>query len=207
MSHKDQTAPFGYYLYEEDLTPPVQRFVEGDVLAQWHTPVYEGDGLYEIRVLLYKPGATPAPDVPADHVSSNVVKVMIDNKVPDAAVSLDAGPCTKFKVGDSITGKFTAFDKHIYYYTLAVEPSVAVAPVIDHPGETYPGGETATGLPALPASHLNGAANGTFKLDTSKMTPCGYVICLYVWDRTILNNYMQGNQNSASVGLCLLEDK
>lgn len=208
MSHKDQTAPFGYYLYEEDLTPPVQRFVEGDVLAQWHTPVYEDDGLYEIRVLLYKPGATPAPDVPVDHVSSNVVKVMIDNKVPDAAVSLDAGPCTKFKVGDTITGKFTAFDKHIYYYTLAVEPSVAVAPVIDHPGETYPGGETATGLPALPASHLNGRVNEAFTLTTTKTTtPCGYVLHLSVWDRTIKDNHMPGNWNGATVGLCLLEDK
>jgi hypothetical protein len=208
MSHKDQTAPTGYYLYEEDLTPPVQRFVEGDVLAQWHTPVYEGDGLYEIRVLLYMPGAAPAPDVPADHVSSNVVKVMIDNKVPDAAVSLDLGPCTKYEAGDTITGKFTAFDKHIYYYTLTVEPSVANPPVIDHPGETYPGGETATGLPALPASHLNGRVNEAFTLTTTKTTtPCGYVLHLGVWDRTIKDNHMPGNWNGATVGLCLLEEK
>jgi hypothetical protein len=93
MSHKDQTAPTGYYKYEEDLTPPVQRFIEGNVLAQWHTPVPEGDGLYEIRVLLRKPGALPSPGVPADHVSSNIVKVRVDNTRPDAEVSLDAGPC------------------------------------------------------------------------------------------------------------------
>ncbi len=107
---------------------------KGNVLAQLHTPVPEGDGLYEIRVLLYKLGAPPDSDVPPDHISSNVVKVMIDNKVPDVAISLDMVPCAKYKVGDEIKGKFTAFDKHIYYYTIAVEPSVAVQPVIDHPG-------------------------------------------------------------------------
>ena len=52
MSSKKQVPVGGYYRYEEDLTLPVQHFVEGNVLAQWVTPVAEGDGLYEIRVLV-----------------------------------------------------------------------------------------------------------------------------------------------------------
>ncbi|VVB88799.1 Uncharacterised protein [uncultured archaeon] len=202
QSPKDQVAVGGYYKYEEDLTPPVQRFVDasdysgGSVLSDWHTPVPEGDGLYEVRVLLFKPGAPPAPDVPADHISSNVVKVMIDNTRPQAEISLDAGPCTKYKVGDTITGKFTATDVHIWQYSLAVEPSVPVPPAISPAGETYP---------ALP---VPGRTDEVFELVTaSDTTPCGYVIHLYVWDRTIVNNYMQGNQKGATVGFCLLKQE
>lgn len=203
----DQEAVGGYFKYQKDLQEPTKVEVEGDVIAQWYTPVSGGDGLYEIRVLLYKPGAAavPALNVPADHVSSNVVKVMIDNTVPDADISLDLGPCTKYTVGGApIKGKFTASDKHIYYYTIAVEPSVANAPVIDHPGEKYPGGAIGS-LPALPASHLKGRKNEAFTLiTTSKTTPCGYVLRLGIWDRTIKNNHMPGNWNGATVGLCLL---
>ena len=195
MSHKDQSAPDGYYKYEEDLTAPIQHFVEGNVLAQWHTPVPDGDGLYEIRVLLYKAGAPSVPGVPADHIASNVVKVKIDNTPPKAEVSLDAGPCTKFKVGDTITGRFTATDVHVDNYSLAVEPSVPSPPTIVPPSsETYP---------TLPAP---GRTNEQFKLKTTATTtPCGYVIHLHVWDRTIRNNSRPGNYNGATIGLCLLE--
>jgi len=200
QSSKDQIAVGGYYKYEEDFTPPVQRFVDasdysgGSVLADWHTPVPEGDGLYEIRVLIFKLGAPPAPGVPADHVSSNVVKVMIDNTQPNAEISLDAGACTKFKVGDIITGKFTATDIHIWQYSLGIEPAVPNPPTISPGGETYP---------LLP---VPGRTNEPFTLTTTNATtPCGYVIRLHVWDRTIVNNHMQGNQKGATVGFCLLE--
>ncbi|GAB4535672.1 MAG: helix-hairpin-helix domain-containing protein [Thermodesulfovibrionia bacterium] len=186
----------GYFKYQKDLTPPVITEVQNDILAQWHTPVSEGDGLYEIRVLLYKPGAPPAPGVPADHISSNTVRVMVDNTPPKAEISLKLGACTKYTVGDTIEGKFTATDTHIWKYNISVEPSVASPPTIDKPGEVYP---------ALPAP---GRVDEHFTLTTTALTtPCGYVLHLYVWDRTIVNNYMQGNQNGATVGLCLLEKK
>ena len=195
QSSKDQIATGGYYKYEEDLTLPVQHFVEDFVLAQWGTPVPEGDGLYNVRVLLYKPGAPAAPDVPADHLSSNVIKVQVDNTRPEAAVSLDAGPCTKFNPGDIITGKFTATDAHIWKYSLSVLPPVVNPPMITPSSAVYPN-------PALPA------VNTPFLMTTTAgTTPCGYVIYLYVWDRTIVNNHMSGNRAPASVGLCLLEEK
>jgi hypothetical protein len=193
----DQEAVGGYYKFQKDLEPPVQIEVQDDVLAQWHTPVAEGDGLYEIRVLLYKPGAAPEPGVPADHVASNNVKVVIDNTRPDAMISLDLGGCHEFTVGDNeIPGKFTANDKHIWKYTISILPTiptVASPPTVDMPAETYPD-------PDLPR------INAPFHVITTKDTShCGYVVYLYVWDRTIINNYMQGNQNNASVGFCLLE--
>lgn len=206
QSPKDQVAVGGYYKYEEDLTPPVQRFVDasdysgGSVLADWHTPVPEGDGLYEIRVLLYQLGASPSPGVPADHVSSNVIQVMIDNTAPKAEVSIDAGPCENFTPGKVIKGKFKATDQHIWQYRFSLMPYAA-------PSSQFSHDPVAEDYPALPAPGVTGIVppDGTFLLDTSKMAPCGYVLYLYVWDRAIVNNYMQGNQNSASVGFCLLK--
>ena len=195
MDSKTQVATGGYYTYEEDLTPPTQDFVEGNVLAQLYTPLPDGDGEYEIRVLLYKVGAPPEIGVPLNHVSSNVVKVMIDNTCPDASVFLDAGACTKFTVGDIITGYFTASDKHIDHYSLVVEPVVAVAPTIDPSGESYP-------LMSAP-----GHTNKSFELTTTESTtPCGYVLHLHVWDRTIKSNSRPRNYRGATVGLCLLEE-
>jgi hypothetical protein len=186
----------GYYLYQKDLVSPTIIEVQDDVLAQWHTPVPEGDGLYEIRVLLYQMGAPPQPGVPADHVASEVIRIMIDNTRPDAVISLDAGPCTKFAVGDIITGKFTATDDHIWKYRLIVDPTVLVAPTILPTGETYP-------LLSVP-----GKINEPYTLTTTATTtPCGYVIRLRVWDRTIRNNHLIGNHKPATVGLCILAEE
>ena len=195
----DQTAVDGYFRYQKDLTPPVIREVEADMLAQWHTPVPEGDGLYELRVLLYSPNAPPEPGVPADHVSSGIVKVMIDNTSPDVDISLIAGPCEEFKPDATITGKFRATDKHIWYYEFSVLPSSIPSNPVEHvPAEWE--------YSLLPAP---GVTAGTFSLKTTtaalKMQPCGYVIRLKVWDRTITNNTRPGNSNATDVGFCLLK--
>jgi len=43
-----------------------------------------------------------------------------------------------------------------------------------------------------------------WELDTSKMKPCGYVVVLNVWDRSILNSVPgQHNHNYYDVGFCL----
>lgn len=200
MSHKDQIAVGGYYKYEEDLTLPIQRFVEGNVLAQWR-PAPEGDGLYDIRVLLYKPGAA-VPGCPPDHVCSNIVKVRIDNTRPNAEISLDTGPCEEFTPGSVITGKFKATDQHIWRYRFSV------LPYSPPPGQ-FTHNPVAEDYPALPAPGVTGAVppDGTFSLNTSGMKPCGYVIYLHVWDRTIVNNHMQGNRKPAYVGFCLLKEE
>jgi hypothetical protein len=151
--------------------------------------------LYEIRVLLYKSGVPYETGVPPDHVSSNIVKITIDNTHPNAKVFLDAGACTTFTVGDTIKGHFKATDDHIDRYSLVVEPTVPVAPTIDPSGESYP---------LLPAPGM--PSGSSFELTTtSATTPCGYVIHLHVWDRTIKNNSRPGNYSGATVGLCLLE--
>jgi hypothetical protein len=184
----------GYFTYEEDLDGPTRRYVEGDVLAQWRTQGKD-DGLYEIRVLLYKPGAN-FPGAPLDHMPSNVVKVMVDNTIPDAKIFLDAGSCKEFIVGDTITGWFKAKDDHFEKYTLKVEPAVAVPPKVSPKKEEYP-------MLTAPGHEHESLTLTT----TSSTTPCGYVIHLEVWDRTIRNNSGHGNYNDFTVGLCLVEKK
>lgn len=216
QSPEIQTAIAGYYEYKEDLsTPPtgdvIQQFIDGSdysggsVLADWYTPVADGDGLYEVRVLLYKPGASPSPCVPADHISSNVIQIMIDNTTPNAEISLDAGPCEFTNPGAIITGKFKATDQHFWQYSISLSP---YGPSANNNFKHYPLAPleyTYGQVPAYPTLPASGAANGTFSLDTKGMKPCGYVIYLHVWDRTIVNNYMHGHQNGASVGFCLMK--
>ncbi len=201
----DQIATGGYYKYQVDskdtppYAPPVVD-VQDDVLAEWDTSKAEGDGLYRLRLLLYKPGAPAMPGVPADHVASKEIRVMVDNTASTATISLDAGPCSKFKIGDTFTGKFTATDAHIWKYTLSVSPGSPSAP--NPPTIQPPTSET---YPALAAP---GKVNQPFKVKTTASTsPCGYTIWLGVRDRTIVNNHFPGRYTSASVGLCLLAEE
>jgi len=195
-----QVANSGYFTYESDdalgsTSPKVE--VQNDMLAVWHTPVSDGNGLYTIRVLLHEPGALPQPGVPANHIASEEVKITIDNSKPTAAISLDMGACQKFNVGDTITGKFTAIDPHIWKYTIAVLPASAPnPPVITPSSSVYP-------IFAAP-----GVTNATFTLTTTAgTTPCGYVLRLWVRDRAIVDNHFPGNWMPADVGFCLLEKK
>jgi len=196
--HIDQEAVSGYYKYQKDLSQPLITEVQDDVMAIWRTPVTEGvggDGLYEIRVLLKQLGAPAIGDCPADHVCSETFKVMIDNTKPTVEITLDSGPCEEFTPGSLISGTYKATDPHIWYYRFSVLPY-----------NPPPGGLThapsAEDYPSLPAP---GVTNGIFSLNTSGMKPCGYVIYLWAYDRTIVDNHMKGNRNHASVGFCLLK--
>jgi len=192
-----QIASGGYFKYQKDLTPPLLVEVQDDVLAIWNTKNAEGDGLYLLRVLLYQPGAPLMPGVPADHVASKIIRARVDNTDPKAEISLDAGPCTKFKIGDTFTGQFTATDDHIWRYSITIHPSTPTPPVIVPPTSgQYP-------LLAPP-----GKVNETYKVTTTASTsPCGYVIRLGVRDRAIVNNHFPGNWAADEVGLCLLEEE
>jgi hypothetical protein len=192
-----QISTGGYFKYQKDLTLPLLVEVQDDVLAIWNTNKAEGDGLYLLRVLLYQPGAPLMPGVPPDHVASKIIRVMVDNTRPEAEISLDAGPCTKFKIGDTFTGKFTATDDHIWRYSITVHPATATPPIITPPASgTYP-------LLVPP-----GKINEPYEVKTTgATTPCGYVIRLVVRDRTIVDNHFPGHWMPAEVGLCLLEEQ
>lgn len=177
----------GYYLYREDLkvtsTDPTQMLVVEAVLGQWLTAGLE-DGLYEVKIV------TEAGE------ESNVVRVRIDNTPPKASLNIEtvagstAGPCAFMPPGTTITGKFTASDDHFGRYSLVIEPP-GLGGTITPVSESYP---------ALPAP---GRVNYGYTLDTTGMQPCGYILRLRVWDRTIVNSGYIGKTNWAVVGFCV----
>jgi hypothetical protein len=200
MTHKDQVSVGGEFEFEEDLSPPEQHFVEGNVLAQWYSGGADGDGLYDIRMLLSEPFALgdPLHSVPPGYVSSNIVKVMVDNTPPVVALSVDdLKPCKKYTVGESsFTGRISATDQHIGGYSLTIQHESTPLPVI--PPDITPGGES---YPLMPTP---GVTDKPFTVNIHSGTSIGgYYIRLYAWDRTVVNNGTIGWRTEAIVVLCL----
>jgi hypothetical protein len=135
-----------------------------------------------------------------------VIKVMVDNTAPQASIKWDnvtaANPCATASGAATLTGTFKATDDHFYYYTLSVLPPTdnSTVPPFIAPTLSPPVKET---FPTLAAP---GKTSGAFTLNiASDTTPCGYVVLLQVWDRTIRNNHLTGNYANDSVGMCVLE--
>ena len=116
--------------------------------------------------------------------------IQLDNTPPQAVVHLDNNlDCSRFNKGALLQGHYVAWDLNFGSFSLGSEP---------FPGPVSPSGGSTPTAP-LPSS---GSAWG---LDTTNMTPCGYVVELDVWDRSIVNS-SPGSHNPASnsVGFCLL---
>ncbi len=164
----------GYIEYQEDLVAPVQIFVNLDILGVLHTV---GDASpYRWLQVEVKDPVNPAVTYP-----SNIVKVRIDNTAPTASITMDQGPCTDIKIGDTITGTYSTADDHFGSVSIAVlggSGSVVKTPLV---------GPTPTG------------ESGTWSLSTMGMTPCGYVIQLTSVDRTLIG-YASGTAYYTSVG-------
>jgi hypothetical protein len=182
----------GYVSYMDTMTNMNQ------VLAHWSPP---GDELWEIRIELDTLATTlwhsiqldnkapqryaPAPNTPAEVTC----EIHIDS----------GGDCKDFTIGtgSSISGRFTARDEHFGRFSLTTLPSsmLPAAPT------TVPflASTTQTGpfLPYATGGHV-------WKLNTSGMKPCGYVVILQVWDRSIVNSIPGShNYNNYDVGFCL----
>jgi hypothetical protein len=180
----------GYVVYMNDST----NFEK--TLAYWYS---SGDELMEIRVEM----ATLA-DVVVD--STPWYSIQVDNTRPQRPASLPAseppgitceihidsgGDCKDFTKGTLITGHFTARDVHFGGYSLTTLPS-SLSP--NSPSPASGTSQTATF-----------ASGGSYwELNTTGMTPCGYVILLQVWDRSIVGSQPGShNYNYYDVGFCL----
>ena len=53
------------------------------------------------------------------------------------------------------------------------------------------------------AQAVTGGMSGTWSLDTTGMTPCGYEVILSAWDRALVDNSCSGHYNQIAVGFCL----
>lgn len=189
----------GWYEYQEDLTDGswnAMIFPVGNVLARWNTGGLSG--VWKLRI------RAKDPAVIGPVWTSNVVTVKLDNKAPDAAITIKSGggSCADFTIGDVIKGTYSATDLHFGTLRLSVAPAkggsfTSPAPLPAGPTmpltRTYAGGVPTTG------------EAGDWSLDTAGMPKCGYVVYLHVWDRTIRNSGFIGHHASAVVGLCLRE--
>lgn len=112
--------------------------------------------------------------------------IQMDNKAPDILLQVnDGGDCTHFKVGDTITGSFYAYDRHILSYQLT--GSFGTSTIIA-------AGSSNT-LPILtPVPFSFSTAGAT--------TPCG-VVSLIAYEKTIYDSQWTGNYTPASRIICL----
>lgn len=187
-----EVDPDGYYHYKEDLdaTDGKQQFVEGFVMSKWYTGGLS-DGLYEIKIVVETGPGTSEETQP--------VKICLDNTPPVAEVSIDKQQignlqCAMKHPGDLLTGKFTATDEHFGGFSLIVLAS----------GNPISPSNVAGTTGTIPANGLTGES---WELDTgnpSLMAPCGYIVHLHVWDRTIVNSSSTKWHSYASEGFCLL---
>jgi hypothetical protein len=181
----------GYYTYQADwITGPGDALivVSGNVLAKWQT-AGKPDGLYQIKMDVYDPSTnTFFPAV-------NTATILLDNTDPVALLQIatGGGSCADFHVGDTISGPYSVSDLHFYDLSFELLPGSGgsfTAPVPLPRYWTDPGASTF-------------GDSGTWTLDTTGLPPCGYVVILNAWDRTIVDSAVIGNYGSDSKGFCL----
>jgi hypothetical protein len=167
------------------------------VLAHW-TP--SGDDLHEIRLEMATlggvvVGTTPWHSIQLDNTAPRRRPAVLPYEPPPVTCEIhidSGGDCKDFTKGTTIQGHFVARDAHFGGFTLSTLPSSMLpnAPTTATPATT----ETATFL----------AGGDEWELDTTGMQPCGYVVLLRVWDRSIVGSQSGShNHNTFDVGFCL----
>jgi hypothetical protein len=142
----------------------------------------------------------------ADGTTRQNVKVWLDQElpVPQLAItdfSSDGGVtwtpalnCGTFEKGMWVRGSYSVSDEHFGSLTLTVEPqSAANGATVNPPTRVY----------GPPDFVPTAGESGTWTLDTSPMDPCGYVVRLDVYDRTIVDNGGGPWHDFETVGFCL----
>jgi hypothetical protein len=174
--------PNGWVPYLANLSSgPPYLTVVGNTLGYWQSA---GDGRawikMEARDGLHNPlGSTP-PKL-----------IQLDNTAPKSTISITSGggSCGDFKVGDTIAGSYSSSDNEALAHPgvgFSVEPGI--------------GGGAFGSTPSLTTLTFQ---EGTWELDTEGMSPCGYVVRLDGYDRTIVNSGFVGWDGPAFTGFCL----
>lgn len=181
-----------FYTYREDLVNGLgnaQIFVSGNTLAKWQTAGLTGT--WKIRI--------EAKDAANNIYPGNVVTVRLDNQAPQFPpgsfkITSGGGSCADFVIGNVIEGEYAVTDEHFGSLNLAVLPALG-------------GNFTSPALPRTYPTVPTTGESGTWKLDTTGMPKCGYVIRLSAKDRTIVDSGGIGFYNETFVGLCLRDRK
>jgi hypothetical protein len=199
----DPIYPVDKYGVTHTLNPDAQGFFtylpqdqnQLSLLAYWYS---SGDDLWEMMLEIADS---------MDHVVGNTpwYRVQLDNTAPETSAQLvpptidlhidSGGDCKDFNVSTEIDGHFVAVDTYFGAWSLETLPT-AISPPPNEPTSFNPVIATTTETEVFPGHQ--------WKLVTTGMTPCGYVVMLQVWDRSIVGSYPGShNYNQTSVGFCL----
>ncbi len=107
---------------------------------------------------------------------------------------MDGGDCEEHTPGTVVSGRFVSRDIHFGRYRLRTLPTSASpnAPV-----------------PSSGIVQTSPSPGDVWTLNTLGMKPCGYVIELDVWDRTIVGSLPGSghhNYDRRDLGFCLIEE-
>jgi hypothetical protein len=207
-----QSAPAEYFTYREHGTPALGAWRRvsspNRLLAYWNTAGLTGTWTIHIQARVV---GTVAPIFTAgttfclaDGTTRTSVDVTLDQEPPVAEVlitgfvdpvfgSQPAVPCGDFAKGVKITGTFDITDNMgvgTYFFTLEPNPF--------DPAPPPPAPVTFVVDPASTATHQF----GTWELNTTGFLPCGYVVRVDAYDRTIVNCGTSWHVFD-SVGFCL----
>jgi hypothetical protein len=123
-------------------------------------------------------------------------RLQLDNTVPDIDIHIDnGGDCKGFDKTDTILGHFVARDLHFGGFSLATLPNTPAIPS-NQPSTTWTSTSQTT------------AAGAAWSLDLNSpvaMKPCGYVVQLWAYDRTIIGSQSSShNYNHIETGFYIL---
>lgn len=153
-----------------------------NMLGWWETHNL-GDDVWELWLELVDAAFNPLG-------STGVHLIQLDNTKPEADVAIaSGGDCKDFNVGDVISGTLSASDLHFGHFDLYTLPASLGPP-----------------NPSTPRASAAEVPNpATWTINTTGMTPCGYVIKLDVYDRAIVGSapFNSHNARSDDTGLCL----
>lgn len=213
----------GYYTYRDfGIGSGTWRRVAAPyvgLLGEWNTAA-PMTGLWEIRVeafdtvslTTYTADTTLCPD---GSTRTNVI-VALDEDPPVltpaiaiTAFSTDGGAtwgsaanCEEFTPGVWVRGTYSVSDAHFSTLNLYVEPVAPANGATPVHGLPLPNPPGTTPFPrSYPAVSTNGES-GVWTLNTAGMDPCGYVVRIDAYDRTIVSA-AGGWWNWSSVGFCL----
>jgi hypothetical protein len=195
-----------YYLYREG----VIQAVNPRTLAVWEASGL-AEGAYEIEVKgfvwnggAYVPMATPSQTQLVyvfngyPHPELDVHGNTFTAYRPQLTLDIDppAGDCGDVKAGDHVTGTYSVTDHFFGTLDIGLVP-ITIGGVPQPAPPVVPSGPT-----LYPAAGTNGTS-GTWTLDTTGMTPCGYTVVLSSWDRALVSDECSGHYNQIGVGFCL----
>ena len=175
-------AGYGFFTYLDPLL-----YMENSTLGVWST---SGDELWEVSLDLADMAYNVLDSTPW-------YRMQLDNTAPEVDIHIDnGGDCKGFGKADVLHGHFVARDLHFGAFALSTHPNTAAIP---------------SNQPATPTSSTDATVvspGDAWTLDLAspiKMKPCGYVVRVQAWDRTIVGSQSGGhNYNATETGFYIL---